>query len=355
MFEFTASFLDESVKVGGQKYDVGQVITEALNFNSSEIDELTYNAIICYVTIIKTDDNVVEIRNRAKDIVKILERLDDCILSLPIIKSIAPADKYYKKIEKVISRYLEVLIPKVADGVNIESQAKMDRDANIFHKTFTDAIMEYGRFCSEIKLVGTAYRKLLDDFIHNSDNPPSPAQIARGLTEYFAFAKNSKKENEEDGFSFVPSDVNIEFSIDLDEKVPTMCERVKFKSYGAFLYYEFFKALTHGNIPKKCRNCGRYFLVKQGYFTEYCDLVAPSEKVKTCKEIGALKKFSEKVKNNPVWTIYQRTYKTRYARVSKGKMTKPEFEVWADNAKALREKALANEITLEEFQAAISQ
>ena len=95
-------------------------------------------------------------------------------------------------------------------------------------------------------------------------------------------------------------------------------------------------------------------VIEAGYPLEKRKCPIDGEKVKTCKEIGALKKFSEKVKNNPVWTVYQRTYKTRYARVSKGKMTKAEFEAWADNAKALREKALNNEITFEEFQAAIS-
>lgn len=354
MFEFTASFLGDSVKVGGQTYDVGTIITNTLNIDTAEIDELTYKAIICYVTIIMTDDNTVEVRNQAKEIVKILEKLDDCILSLPIIKSIAPADRFSKKISKAIDRYLEVLIPKVEDGVNIEKQAQNDRDANIFYTTFKEAVMQYGKFCSEIKLIGTAYRRLLDDYIHNSDNPPSPAQIAKGLSEYFEFAKASKKSDEEDTLSLIPYDVNVEFCIDTEQSMPVMCEKVKFTNYAAFLYYEFFTALYKGNIPKKCRNCGRYFLVKQGYFTEYCDLVAPGEKTKTCKEIGALKKFSEKVKNNPVWTIYQRTYKTRYARVSKGKMTKPEFERWADNAKILREKALNNEMSFEDFQREIT-
>lgn len=64
---------------------------------------------------------------------------------------------------------------------------------------------------------------------------------------------------------------------------------------------------------------------------------------KTCREIGAAKSFKEKVDNNDIWKVHQRAYKKYFARVSKGKMSKPDFEVWAREAERMRDEALAED------------
>lgn len=64
---------------------------------------------------------------------------------------------------------------------------------------------------------------------------------------------------------------------------------------------------------------------------------------KTCREIGAAKSFKEEVDNNDIWKVHQRAYKKYFARVSKGKMSKPDFEVWAREAERMRDEALAED------------
>ena len=64
---------------------------------------------------------------------------------------------------------------------------------------------------------------------------------------------------------------------------------------------------------------------------------------KTCREIGAAKSFKEKVDNNDIWKVHQRAYKKYFARVSKGKMSKPDFEVWVREAERMRDEALAED------------
>lgn len=75
----------------------------------------------------------------------------------------------------------------------------------------------------------------------------------------------------------------------------------------------------------------------------YCNEPAPGQEGKTCREIGAAKSFKEKVDNNDIWKVHQRAYKKYFARVSKGKMSKPEFEVWAREAERMRDEALAED------------
>lgn len=75
----------------------------------------------------------------------------------------------------------------------------------------------------------------------------------------------------------------------------------------------------------------------------YCNEPAPGQGGKICREIGAAKSFKEKVDNNDIWKIHQRVYKKYFARVSKGKMSRPDFEVWAREAERMCDEALAED------------
>ena len=48
-----------------------------------------------------------------------------------------------------------------------------------------------------------------------------------------------------------------------------VAERAKFSELHFFLYTDFYRALAHGNAPRRCHNCGRYFLLTRGYNTCY--------------------------------------------------------------------------------------
>ena len=87
-----------------------------------------------------------------------------------------------------------------------------------------------------------------------------------------------------------------------------------------FVYVEFMKGLQRGFIPKRCANCGCWFLQTPGATFAYCAGPAPEYPGKTCREIGAASSFKDKVANNEVWQVQQRAYKKYYARtMRKGK------------------------------------
>ena len=48
---------------------------------------------------------------------------------------------------------------------------------------------------------------------------------------------------------------------------------------------------------------------------------------------------------------YNKAYKTRFARIKYKKITKEEFQAWAEVARAERDKCIAGEIALEQFKA----
>ena len=134
--------------------------------------------------------------------------------------------------------------------------------------------------------------------------------------------------------------VNIQYAVRETTEGPELVERVYFDHLTDFVYVEFMRGLQKGFVPKRCANCGQWFLQTPGVTFSYCDGPAPGETNKTCRDIGAGVSFHAKVKNNEVWQIHQRAYKKYYARVLKKAMTKAEFELWARNAERLRDQAL---------------
>ena len=79
-----------------------------------------------------------------------------------------------------------------------------------------------------------------------------------------------------------------------DKRRYILAERMAFIRLGDFLQTDFFRALQHGNAPRRCHNCGRFFLLTAGYNTCYCNNIAPGETERTCRKVGAHKKEASK-------------------------------------------------------------
>lgn len=93
-----------------------------------------------------------------------------------------------------------------------------------------------------------------------------------------------------------------------------------------------FNALIKINAKvKKCKHCGKYFILKGDYATEYCDRIIDGEKF-TCKKIAAIQTRKNKIKQNPILKEYERAYKRNYARVTNHKMTSEDFRLWTEEA-----------------------
>ncbi len=137
--------------------------------------------------------------------------------------------------------------------------------------------------------------------------------------------------------------VNIQYAVlEIDEEHHELVEKLYFDRLEDFVYVELMRGLQRGFVPKRCANCGRWFLQTPGASYNYCDQSAPnSEEGKTCREVGSTKSFRAKVLNNEIWAIHQRAYKKYFARTKKGTMTKSDFLAWEVESERLRDKALS--------------
>lgn len=128
-----------------------------------------------------------------------------------------------------------------------------------------------------------------------------------------------------------------------------LVERYTFQSLHDFLYVELGRAILRGNAPRQCRLCGNWFLHVQGEKAVYCERIAPGEAEKTCREVGARTVFEEKIQNEDTWKLYKRAYKKYYARLMKGRMSREDFNAWAERAMADRDT------TIEQLKAAADE
>ena len=134
--------------------------------------------------------------------------------------------------------------------------------------------------------------------------------------------------------------VKTQYRIRGEKENAEIVEKMYFDRLLDFVYVEFMKGLQKGFVPKRCANCGRWFLQTPGATFAYCAGPAPEDPGKTCREIGAASSFKDKVANNEVWQVQQRAYKKYYARTMRKDMTKAEFEAWTRDAEQKRDAAL---------------
>lgn len=92
-----------------------------------------------------------------------------------------------------------------------------------------------------------------------------------------------------------------------DNGKPVIGRRNHYQSVVGLLRADFFEGLSVGHAPKKCLNCGRWFLTLDGRHTKYCDGIDPhSEKGETCRSVGNRKRreFREKAEDNHFKKLY---------------------------------------------------
>ena len=100
--------------------------------------------------------------------------------------------------------------------------------------------------------------------------------------------------------------------------------------------FELMKMITNEVVITKCANCGRYFILDGRGDIAYCSRPLSDQPGKTCKDIGALNKYMDKVNTDPIRKEYHRAYKRNHSRVRVGTMTQAEFLKWSDEAREKR-------------------
>ncbi len=141
-----------------------------------------------------------------------------------------------------------------------------------------------------------------------------------------------------------------------DEEKIILAEQARFSSLLDFLEVEFFRGLAVGNAPRRCHNCGKYFLLTAGYNTCYCNSIAPGETERTCRKVGAHRKETKgKANRTPAQKEYDRAYNRLKQRKNRKKISHDEWNAAVSTAQALLEQSGRGELSDEELKKALSE
>lgn len=129
-----------------------------------------------------------------------------------------------------------------------------------------------------------------------------------------------------------------------------LAEQAQFSYLTHFLYTDFYRGLMVGNAPRRCHNCGTYFLLTAGYNTCYCNSLAPGETSRTCRKVGAHKKEAqERVTATPAQKEYAKAYNRLKARKQRGKITVDEWNTAVVKAQDIKDQVDRGELSDEEL------
>ena len=230
-----------------------------------------------------------------------------------------------------------------------DSQYAMDnqRRMNELNQAIEDLMQPYIHWVEDVLRVKCCYEKLLSNFLHIKHGFLTEADLAKQFAAYFKTESMAGTAHRKLNGPAPLTSCHEVFKP--EGGMPFLCASYDFDRLGAFLYEDFFRGLAEHYIPKRCSNCGKWFLIDAGIYSDYCENPLAEDKTKTCRMVSARKKYDTKCKEDPVWNIYNKAYKAHYARIAKKKMTKAEFEAWSRYAVELREQAERNEISFEEY------
>ena len=135
------------------------------------------------------------------------------------------------------------------------------------------------------------------------------------------------------------------------------CELVSSSVFTEVLYanriddlfnYYLRACILHEHPARRCKNCGRWFILTGHQGLEYCDRPF-DEKGHTCRDVGAGLTWERKSREDKPFMAYRKEYKKRFARIKAGRITNDEFLAWGERARAKKQECDAGAISLEEF------
>ncbi len=121
------------------------------------------------------------------------------------------------------------------------------------------------------------------------------------------------------------------------------------ESLYSILSVSFYQMIEQNVKLKRCKRCGRYFILKGKHESDYCARPRAGQK-KTCQSLAATEHFKEKLSDNQAYSLFTTYYKRYHSRMKAGRITPAQFKRWNVKGVRMREHCIAGEISIEEFE-----
>jgi hypothetical protein len=342
---FTVLFTGKNLMVGGKTYPVGQITTDVLNMDQQDIINLTVES-AKFADYAKRKLMDPKKKKNPAVFSAVEEKLGgvlDRIAAMPLYRDLRTDWNMTRRFLTIMYEHQpEVVKPLLTPGTPESLMAE-------------DWFEQFTRIGFELSTFWTYIRAMVDVFFEPLLKRGAEA-YAVGLYRFWSNTEILNRISQElpqsPAFLFRQSaQVELEFVPMPDPEDKTryvIAERVVFHSIGEFLQAEFYRALQHGNAPRRCHNCENFFLLTAGYNTCYCNDIAPGETERTCRKVGAHKKAATK-ERTPAQVEYQRVYNRLKTQKSRGKISVDEWNALVAQAQEVKDQAERGELSDEEM------
>lgn len=338
--DFTVLFHVDRVFIGEREYPVGQCVVDILNLEEEKLCLIDHGLLVFYRAVQNiwqedTEESVHLAQEKLRDLWKLVS-------ALPAYKDL---DIDWVQPVKQNAPLLETLwscLRQIPPEVRAEVEEHLHVLAGVNELLHT--------FRKQITLMLDRYFEPLEH--RNTD------AYAAGMFKFYSdmvTAECMGHDTYELDHSFPLKVRFTPMASPVDGEKIILAEQARFSNLLDFLEVEFFRGLAVGNAPRRCHNCGKYFLLTRGYNTCYCNNIAPGETERTCRKVGAHRKAARGKENrSPAQTEYDRTYNRLKQRKNRGKISVNEWNAAVAKAQSLLDQSQRGELSDAEMRRQLS-
>lgn len=339
--DFAVLFHNDRVFVREQEYPVGQCVVDILNLEEEVLDGIDqgmkdfYHA-VRNVWLEDTEESVYQAQEKLRDVWTLVSALPvyrdlDIDWSQPVKQNAPLLEKFWSRLRQI----------------SPEGRAEVDE----YLRTLIGASELLRIFRKQIALMLEGYFEPLDR--------RNPEAYAVGMFKFYSdmvTAELMGQDTYELAHSFPLKVRFVPMMSPSDGEKIILAEQARFLNLLDFLEVEFFRGLAVGNAPRRCHNCGKYFLLTAGYNTCYCNNIAPGETERTCRKVGAHRKEArDRAGRTPAQVEYDRAYNRLKQRKNRGKISLDEWNMAVAMAQELLERSGRGELTDEELKRKLAE
>lgn len=117
--------------------------------------------------------------------------------------------------------------------------------------------------------------------------------------------------------------------------------QMRFSDYRSFIITDFLEGIKHGHYPKRCANCGHWFLITDGIHRKYCDGIDSHDpKQRPCRKVAASNRAKESAVTHPVKSLCPARLATIRKHKERQKLTEQEAQSAKRYATNCRDRAI---------------
>ena len=333
---FSTFFYQNRVFINGKPYPLGQVTADVLNLDPQifvQIEKHTASMLPPASEFFRHPSKAFAREAQPK-----LNAVWDLIFALPLYRDLAiDKDPYYHLFQLLLDDPEKLAVIKDHTSEYYIGLVKILHDLALMG----EGLFRFQKLCS---LFLDHYLEPIK--IRNTEN------YAMAFANYHSDLLYSAIKHDRDAEWGRNFPIEVSFVPMAHETEPgkvILAEKAKFTSILDFLPTEFYRGLMVGNAPRRCHNCGRYFLLTTGYNMCYCNNIALGETERTCRMIGAHRKESlGKENQTPVQREYAKAYNRLKQRRYRDKIDTDQWNTDVANAQHIVEQSEQGKLDDEE-------